>query len=224
MFWLCAPVSQPSPLPWRCRVRRLAPFSFEDLARSEHIRNFQASAGKKQLLSLLTNTFYSNELIFNASDALGKFRYDSIADPDKTVAQPNFYFRIIPNKTNLTKNVLVNNLGTIASLGTKAFMEAPSAGGVISLIGQFGVGFFSAYLSSDKFRVVCKNNDDEQYVWESAFGGSFTGQKDTEPMHDEVKRSTQILCYLKKDPSEVLEERRPNVLVQQFLKFIGFPE
>ena len=202
--------------------------------------SFAFSADINQLLSLIINTIYSNkevflrELISNASDALTKLKYNSLTNPSCLDNDSNLEIKISFDKPNkvliiqdsgigMTKEELINNLGTIASSGTKKFLESITNNqSELSMIGQFGVGFYSAYLVAEKVIVISKANNDEQYLWESLGNGSFTIQKD-DISNTTLTRGTLIMLYLKDDLLQFLEEATIIDLIKKHNQFIDFP-
>lgn len=199
---------------------------------------FQAEVNR--MMKLIINSLYRNkdiflrELISNASDALDKIRLLSLTDKSVLSATEELSIRIKADKDNhilhitdtgigMTKADLVNNLGTIAKSGTAEFLSKLASGEnnaeASDLIGQFGVGFYSAFLVADRVVVTTKNNDDKQYIWESD-SNQYSIVED--PRGPTLKRGTQISLHLKEEAWDFLEIDTIRNLVQKYSQFINF--
>jgi len=209
----------------------------EELDGSKESFEFQAEVNR--LMDIIINSLYKNkdiflrELISNASDALDKIRFLAVSDPEALVGNKELEIKIQFDKdartltitdsgVGMTKADLVANLGTVAKSGTTNFVEALSGDGAdLSLIGQFGVGFYSVYLVADKVRVASKHNADEQTIWESTADSTFTVAKD--PRGNTLGRGTEITLFLKEDAGEFLDQERLEELITRYSEFITFP-
>jgi heat shock protein beta len=199
---------------------------------------FEFQAEVSRLMDIIVNSLYSKkevflrELISNAADALDKTRYLSIENPailaDKEELEIRISFdaeertlTIRDSGIGMTKQDLIQNLGTVAKSGTTQFVESMAAGGDLSLIGQFGVGFYSVYLVSDKVQVTSKNHEDDQYVWTSTADSTFTVERDDSG--ESLGRGTEIKLFLKEDALEYADQSRLESLVKLHSEFIQFP-
>ena len=213
-------------------------FTKEDrelLKKNEEKYNFNVEVTR--MMDIIINSLYTNkevfirELISNASDACDKARFLAVQDPNylgenkdlKIIVETDKdakTFSIIDTGVGMTKNDMVKNLGTIAKSGTTSFIEAISKGN-LNLIGQFGVGFYSTYLVSNKVVVTSKGADDSQHVWVSTAGSSFTISKD--PRGDTLGRGTKITLYLKEDSLEFMQDDTIKKNIKKYSEFIDYP-
>merc|ERR1719203_1196597 len=207
------------------------------MAESSEKHEFQAEVNR--LMDIIINSLYTDkqvflrELISNAADALEKARFHSVQDetflgdtkdlevkiehdPDaKTIT-------LIDTGIGMSKADLINNLGTVAKSGTTNFLEAMAEGADANLIGQFGVGFYSAFLVADKVTVTSKCNDDPvQHVWESSADASFTVVPD--PRGNTLGRGSRVTLHLKEDAHDYLSEDKLKESAKKYSQFIQFP-
>ena len=200
--------------------------------------SFSFNADVSRLMDIIINSLYTKkevfirELVSNASDALDKVRFITVQDPDYLGNTPELEIKIdfdyeaktisfTDTGVGMTKAELVKNLGTVAKSGTTAFLEAMGQGENMSLIGQFGVGFYSAFLVANKVVVTSKSNDDEQHIWTSTADSKFFLTKD--PRGDTLGRGTRVTLHLKDDAVEFVEQDKIKNLVKKYSEFINYP-
>merc|ERR1712190_4451 len=207
------------------------------MAEGSEKHEFQAEVNR--LMDIIINSLYTDkqvflrELISNAADALEKARFHSVQDESflgdvkdmevKIEHDPDAKtLTIIDTGVGMSKADLINNLGTVAKSGTTNFLEAMAEGGDANLIGQFGVGFYSAFLVADKVSVTSKCNEDPvQHVWESSADASFTVVDD--PRGNTLGRGTRVTLHLKEDAHDYLSEDKLKETAKKYSQFIQFP-
>src|SRR5438874_1110131 len=194
----------------------------------------------KQLLHIITHSLYSHreiflrELISNASDAINKIKFDALAHDDLLEGNKDWKIKIFPdsasntltfsdNGIGMSREGVIDQLGTIAKSGTRAYLEhlrEQNAAGRPDLIGQFGVGFYSAFMVADKVTVVSRQaGDPKQGVrWESDGQGEYSVENVEKPA-----RGTDVVLHLKVDAKEFLDGWRLRQLVKKFSNFIEHP-
>ncbi len=192
----------------------------------------------KQLLDLIIHSLYTKkeiflrELVSNAADAIDKVRFQALTDPG--VAEGNTDWKIkltadaaagtltvSDNGIGMSRETVVDNLGTIAKSGTRAFMEnlkQTQAQDRPELIGQFGVGFYASFMAADKVTVVSRMAGGEGVKWESDGQGSFS----VEPA-EKATRGTDVTLHLREDAKEFLQAYRLKEVVRQYSNFIDHP-
>ena len=201
---------------------------------------FQAEVA--ELLRLMVHSVYSEtdvflrELISNASDACDRLRYEAIANPDLLVEDAELKIRLTPNKdagtltiadngVGMDRQELIDNLGTVARSGTRAFMtKLAEAKDGTSLIGQFGVGFYSAFMVADRITVMSRRaGSSEALVWTSTGGAGFDIRLADEAEAARVRRGTEIVLHLKDDAKKYLEPYEVRRVVSTYSDHILFP-
>jgi heat shock protein beta len=208
-------------------------------ALAENKEDFEFQAEVSRLMDIIINSLYQKkeiflrELLSNASDALDKIRFLALSEDGLLGDKPELEIRIKFDKdentltisdsgVGMTKQDLIENLGTVAKSGTTQFVEAlTQSDSDMSLIGQFGVGFYSVYLVADKVQVTSKNNDDAQYIWESTADATFSVAED--PRGNTLGRGTEIKLFLKEDATEYTNQQTVEDLVKRYSEFITFP-
>src|SRR5262245_33100638 len=207
---------------------------------THHAEKLEFKTELKQLLHLITHSLYSNqeiflrELISNASDAINKIKFDSLQHEEKLEGNKDWKIKITPDKAagtltvsdngiGMNRETIVDHLGTIAKSGTRAFLETLQQQDVKlrpDLIGQFGVGFYSAFMVADKVTVISRmaGSPADGVSWESDGQGQFTVEAVEKP-----GRGTDVILHLKDDAKEFLEPWSIQSLVKKYSDFVEHP-